>query len=173
MSRALPDDVLHLICDQLGQQRDFHTLYLCARSSKQLAIPALSSLYRYVTIHFKPFPSRAILKIHPFYAILCISTALSHLTPCSIHDVAPITNGGSDELDVTRRQPGSTTWTSRLAQQEQIVRKWANMWQSIILSCLGKTMYPYCRFIRVLNLRDLGYLFEDPKFRGNIDQYVE
>lgn len=47
MAPSLPDDILHLVCIQLWHQRDFHTLYNCARSSKQLAIPALANLYRW------------------------------------------------------------------------------------------------------------------------------
>lgn len=47
MATSLSDDLLHMVCDQLWEQRDFDTLYHCARSGKQLAIPALASIYRY------------------------------------------------------------------------------------------------------------------------------
>ena len=33
------------------------------------------------------------------------------------------------------------------------------------MSALGKTIYPYCKHLRMLDLRDLGYLLEDDKFR--------
>lgn len=46
MAAALPDDLLHMVCGQLWEQRDFDTLYHCACSGKQLAIPALASIYR-------------------------------------------------------------------------------------------------------------------------------
>lgn len=46
---SLPVDVLHLICEQLWHQRDFNTLFNCALSSRQLAIPALANLYRWAT----------------------------------------------------------------------------------------------------------------------------
>lgn len=36
--------------------------------------------------------------------------------------------------------------------------KWSILWRSIILSALGKTLYPYCRHLRDLDLRDLGNL---------------
>ncbi len=48
MAALLPDDVLHIICDQLWGERDFDTLYRCTCSGKQLAVPALASIYRYV-----------------------------------------------------------------------------------------------------------------------------
>jgi hypothetical protein len=47
MAALLPDDILHIICDQLWEQRDFDTLYRCTCSGKQLAVPALASIYRY------------------------------------------------------------------------------------------------------------------------------
>ena len=50
MAALLPDDVLHIICDQLWEQRDFDTLYRCTCSGKQLAVPALASIYRYLTL---------------------------------------------------------------------------------------------------------------------------
>lgn len=46
MAAALPDDLLHMVCGQLWEQRDFDTLYHCALTGKQLAIPALASIYR-------------------------------------------------------------------------------------------------------------------------------
>jgi hypothetical protein len=46
MAVALSDDVFHLICEQLWHQRDFHTLYNCAITSRRLAVPALQELYR-------------------------------------------------------------------------------------------------------------------------------
>jgi hypothetical protein len=48
MAPALPDDILHLLCEQLGDQEQFDALFNCACASRSLAIPALSNLYRYV-----------------------------------------------------------------------------------------------------------------------------
>ena len=48
MAALLPDDLLHMICHQLGEQRDFDTLYHCSCAGKQLAVPALASIYRYI-----------------------------------------------------------------------------------------------------------------------------
>ena len=46
MAAALPNDLLHMVCAQLWEQRDFDTLYHCACTGKQLAFPALASIYR-------------------------------------------------------------------------------------------------------------------------------
>lgn len=46
MDLQLPEDILHLICEELRQRQDFATLFNCAVSSKQLAPLALSNLYR-------------------------------------------------------------------------------------------------------------------------------
>jgi len=48
MSPALPDDILHLLCEQLADQEQFDTLFNCATASRALAVPALTHLYRYV-----------------------------------------------------------------------------------------------------------------------------
>ena len=44
---SLPDDILYMICSQLWKRRDFDTLYHCVCAGKQLAVPALTNLYRY------------------------------------------------------------------------------------------------------------------------------
>jgi hypothetical protein len=44
--KILPDEVLTLICEDLGQQRDFSTLFKCALSCASLADPALRTMYR-------------------------------------------------------------------------------------------------------------------------------
>lgn len=48
MNLELPDDILHLICDQIRLLPDSSaTLYSCAVGGKRLAPIALSSLYRH------------------------------------------------------------------------------------------------------------------------------
>lgn len=44
----------------------------------------------------------------------------------------------------------------------------AILWRSIILSALGKTVLPYCKHIKELDLDDLEKLLTDDRFRGNI-----
>ena len=48
MAPALPDDILHLLCEQLADHEQFDTLFNCANASRALAVPALTHLYRYV-----------------------------------------------------------------------------------------------------------------------------
>ena len=55
-------------------------------------------------------------------------------------------------------------------EHEQLLRRWAGLWRSIISSCLGKTYRPYCRYIRALDFRNLQTLFEDVRFTGRISQ---
>jgi hypothetical protein len=55
-----------------------------------------------------------------------------------------------------------------LPVQELVVYKWSILWRSIIASSLNRTLFSYCRYIRVLSLRDLNYLLEDGKFRGKV-----
>ena len=59
-----------------------------------------------------------------------------------------------------------------LAQQNLIMARWSIMWRSILLSCFGKTLFPYHRYIRVLDLRDLANLIEDDKFVSKISALV-
>lgn len=46
----LPDELFSIMCQHLGQDRDFGTLYNCALSAKSLADPALRTMYQYVSI---------------------------------------------------------------------------------------------------------------------------
>jgi len=90
-----------------------------------------------------------------------------------MHDVAPVTSGINEEVELSRHgRAEATNLGDRAAQQEQIVRKWSQLWRSIILSSLNKTVFPYCRYIRALNFRDLRYLLEDSKFKGKIARYL-
>ena len=139
MASFLPDDILYMICTELWHFRDFNTLFNCACSGKQLALSALANLYRYWCCYlnyFDKFTERV----------------------SSMHDVAPVTNGGSDEVEISNQD------------KERIFMKWARLWRTIILSSLGKTFYPYSRYIRTLNLRDLEELLQDSKFKDKISK---
>lgn len=80
--------------------------------------------------------------------------------------MSPVTNGGSDEIEVSRQVNAG----EGNAQQNQIVFKWATLWRVMVLSSLGLTLYPYCKHIRALDLRDLKELFEDVKFRDEFSK---
>lgn len=80
-----------------------------------------------------------------------------------MHDLAPVTNGGSDE-DIAHDKLRRTKNRMKMSQEERIFMKWAGLWRTIILSSLSKTLYPYSQYIRTLNLRDLEELLTDSKF---------
>lgn len=45
-STILPEEVLGVICSELGAEHDFATLYACSLAAKKLADPALRTMYR-------------------------------------------------------------------------------------------------------------------------------
>lgn len=134
--QALPADLFHLLSAELSDRADFPTLFNCVVSSKQLANAGALSAL-YRWVKGRFWHFRI---AHPLTACNSIS-----------HD-SPIKGGGSEDLT--------------LAEQNQTVQRWSILWRTIILSALGKTVYPYCRHLRQLDLRDLGNLLDDDKFRG-------
>lgn len=139
--KTLPDEVLNLICEDLGQQRDFSTLFKCAQSCASLADPALRTMYRYITpgrrnnIGFDRF---------------------------RLHEQSPAFNQ-SDEIEA-QRQRRPVDYETKVAERDLLFRKWLCLWRSIILSSLDKTYQPYCHYLRILDFRNLSQLFEDFKF---------
>lgn len=60
-------------------------------------------------------------------------------------------------------------WMSRTELLlEDRIKKWAGLWRTIILSSLGKTLYPYSQYIRTLHLVKLEELLENSKFEAKI-----
>ncbi|KAF1959537.1 hypothetical protein CC80DRAFT_381868, partial [Byssothecium circinans] len=118
---TLPDDILHLLCEQLAEQDAFDTLFNCACSSRALAVPALTHLYR-------------------------------------AHHKAPVRGAGEDETIVP------------LAVKLLLLQKWSILWKSIIASSLGATLFPYCRYIKTLDFRDLENLLDDDLFKSKISK---
>ena len=82
-----------------------------------------------------------------------------------MHDVAPVINGGSDE-ELPHDKSCRVSYAIKMSQEERIVMKWAGLWRTIILSSLGKTLYPYSQYIRTLNLQDLEELLTDSNFKA-------
>lgn len=74
-----------------------------------------------------------------------------------IHHNTPVRGGGEDEGPATKLL---------------MVQKWSILWRSIIASSLKSTLFPYCRYIKALDFRDLENLFEDDKFRAKISKSV-
>ncbi|KAF1978338.1 hypothetical protein BU23DRAFT_498272 [Bimuria novae-zelandiae CBS 107.79] len=125
MAPALPDDILHVLCEQLGDNEQFDALFNCACASRSLAVPALTNMYR-------------------------------------VHHKSPIRGADQDEVAFKR--------SMRLL----IVQKWSIMWKSIIASAVDATLFPYCRYIRALDFRDLENLLEDEQFTAKIsDQFFD
>lgn len=58
------------------------------------------------------------------------------------------------------------SWKEGNALQARATFKWALLWKSIIRSSLGTTAYPYCLYIRSLDLRNLDTLLDDNHFRS-------
>jgi hypothetical protein len=54
---------------------------------------------------------------------------------------------------------------ARSDEQKRTISKWALQWRSIVRSSLGSTAYPYCLYIRSLDLRNLADLLAEPLFR--------
>ncbi|KAK1087198.1 hypothetical protein LTR33_001184 [Friedmanniomyces endolithicus] len=46
------------------------------------------------------------------------------------------------------------------AESDIALMRWSILWRTVILSALGKTMYPYCRHLRSLDLRDFSALLD-------------
>ena len=77
-------------------------------------------------------------------------------------------NGSYEEMPAHEKL-GTMSVATRLAQKKRMVmgtskgerdeKKWVHLWRTIILSSLGKTLYPYSQYLRKLNLRDLETFF--------------
>lgn len=96
----------------------------------------------------EPLPVRV-----PFVSFFKVSKTETNLS--ASHN-APVKSGGNEALP--------------LQDQEQAVQRWSILWRSILLSCTEETLFPYCHYLRVLDLRDVYNLLDDDKFRGRIYQ---
>ena len=79
----------------------------------------------------------------------------------SMHDVAPTTSTRSND-DIEENTRGKTQQESKV----QILTKRSEMWRSIVLSSMDRTLFPYSKYIRTLVLQDLEDLLDllgDPK----------
>ncbi|MCJ1423974.1 hypothetical protein MMC29_001861 [Sticta canariensis] len=158
----LPDEVLYMICTQLWHQGDFQTLFRCACSGKRLAPIAITNLYRMQAV--SPITKK------------CLSDEdiINDTDSESESDV--ITNNGSDEdgSDEEISAPCRCLYRpNRIikkipSQKKLISMKCTSLWRAIVLSSLGKTLYPYSQYIRTLNLRDLEELIIQSDVRAII-----
>lgn len=141
MVTTLPPDILVLICEELGHRQDFQTLFHCALAGKSLVRSALSWLYRSVV-----------------FRLFCLKCLLND---GRIHNQSEFLR--DDEPDTAT----PVSWQEGTALHIRTASKWALLWKSIIRSSLGITAYPYCLYIRSLDLRNLDSLFDDAHFRSS------
>ncbi|KAJ5046715.1 uncharacterized protein L3040_003947 [Drepanopeziza brunnea f. sp. 'multigermtubi'] len=86
-----------------------------------------------------------------------------------IHNQSTIISSEGNDADLTR----NATFEGRLDAQKITLFKWMLLWKSIIRSSLGSktTAYPYCLYIRSLDLRNLAELLEELPFRSAQDEF--
>ena len=82
-----------------------------------------------------------------------------------MYDTSPVSGGGVED---DQFRPATRVHTAR-SDRREIIRKWALMWRSIILSTFDLTYLPYYSYIRYLDLDDLLNLLRDLKFAGYSD----
>lgn len=111
---TLPDEILGMICQELGQDRDFVSLYRCAQASKSLADPALRTMYQYVSFSQSP--------------------NMSNLD--RYHEQSP-SFLQSDEFDP---RLAKADFATKYADAEQFFRRWTVLWRSVILSSLPNSV---------------------------------
>lgn len=81
--------------------------------------------------------------------------------PCRrSHHQAPVRGGGDDLYSLP---PAIKLLT---------IQRWSILWRSIIASALDATLFPYCRYIKSLDFRDLGNLLDEDQFRNKGVKYV-
>jgi hypothetical protein len=81
-------------------------------------------------------------------------------TPRSSHHLAPVRGGGDDLYGLP------------LATKLLSIQRWSILWRSIVASALGATLFPYCRYIKNLDFRDLGNLLDEDQFRNKVSKYA-
>lgn len=95
-------------------------------------------------------PSANIL-LHPTDLLQQFQTDQFH----SMHNVV-LVNGG-DMVDVNQQE--NRSWKS-----------WVGVWRTIIRSSLNKTMYPYCHYLRNLNLGELEQILDDLDSKPGVEK---
>ncbi|CAL3965985.1 unnamed protein product [Diplocarpon coronariae] len=80
-----------------------------------------------------------------------------------IHQQSTIISSEGNDADISQ----NITFEGRIDAQRRTLLKWALLWKSVIRSSLEVTAYPYCLYIRSLDLRNLAELLEEPRFRDN------
>lgn len=121
---------------------------LCTELANQLDF---STLYR-CAVSGKDFANAGALS--NLYRHVSLSRSCYTSNSVRVCNDSPVRSGGNEAIS--------------FPEQELVVQRWSILWRTIILSAFGKTLYPYCRYLRVLDLRDLTDLLDDDKLRGKI-----
>jgi hypothetical protein len=74
----------------------------------------------------------------------------------SFHHQASVRGGGDDLYGL----PAATKLLT--------IQRWSILWRSIIASALSATLFPYCRYIKNLDFRDLNNLLDEDQFRNKV-----
>ena len=77
-----------------------------------------------------------------------------------MHDAASATNAQADENEI------SVHHQTVARHQAHGIMKRAGMWRSIVLSSIGKTLFPYSKYIRTIFGQDLEWLLEEIERQG-------
>ena len=84
-----------------------------------------------------------------------------------MYNISPVSGGGleDDQFMLHRPVVDRPVPIARVVpaknDRREVLRKWALMWRSIILSTFDLTYLPYYRYIRYLDLDDLLNLLRD------------
>ncbi|KAL4944581.1 hypothetical protein BDV06DRAFT_186846 [Aspergillus oleicola] len=128
MAFTLPSEILFMVLDNLGDERDYNSLYQCALASKAFTEHALAVLYR----------------IYDASPLRGGGTEDEQLRSQAQPQYQP-------------RRPLRASTRSK-EEQSSPLRKWITLWRSIVLSTLDLSYLPYYSYIRYLDLDDLGNL---------------
>lgn len=55
-------------------------------------------------------------------------------------------------------------------QENRFWKSWLGVWRTVIRSSLGKTMYPYCYYLRNLNLGELEEILKDLDSKTGVEK---
>ena len=139
---ALPDEVLSLICEELGSRRDFSTLFQCALCNVAFAEPALRTMYR----------------LHELSPAFSPSDDLE-----ALRQKAPGTFADKDREYQQMTRNWTTLWRSIILSSYSSIHNGQRQCE---------TYKPYCRYIRALNFRNLQDLFQERSFTGGLQSHL-
>ncbi|KAI9894659.1 MAG: hypothetical protein M1814_002015 [Vezdaea aestivalis] len=113
-----------------------------------------------------------------FNTLYCCAQAAKRLAIPALEELyrmhynAPVSHDEPLEADISRVVEGTSKLG--LSDSRRGLRLWENLWESLLLSTIGKTWIPYSHYIKALDLHDLQSLLEYPKHSGRLQkQFLE